>query len=129
MSLQDAAMRMEPRHGVVCDLQPDQGAWAPGLPAMPASGWHGRARPTRPSLAAEHARRPGPAGIPLPPPLWQALAEIGALLALARIIEPIYGSTEFLRLLLIVATSSSAVVFIAVYLLYLTSPSKDGKVL
>jgi hypothetical protein len=48
---------------------------------------------------------------------------------LARVIEPIYGSTEFLRLLLVVATASASIVFVAVYLLYLTSPSKDGKVL
>jgi len=59
----------------------------------------------------------------------KALAEIAALLLLARVIEPIYGSTEFLRLLLTVAVSSSAAVFVGVYLLYLVSPDKDGKVL
>ena len=59
----------------------------------------------------------------------KALAEIAALLLLARIIEPIYGSTEFLRLLLLLAASGGVVTFVAVYLLYLISPSKDGKVL
>lgn len=52
-----------------------------------------------------------------------------ALLLLARIIEPIYGSTEFLRLLLIVAVAGSTATFLGAYLFYLTSPYKDGAVL
>lgn len=59
----------------------------------------------------------------------KAIAEIVALLLLARVIEPIYGSTEFLRMLLVTSTASSTAIFVGVYILYLTSPSKDGDML
>ncbi len=68
---------------------------------------------------------------PQPPPLsqTQSVAEIAALLLLARLVEPIYGSTEFLRMVLVVASASGFAVFAGVYLLYLVAADKDGKVL
>lgn len=64
-----------------------------------------------------------------PPRTAQVLFAVAALLLLARIIEPIYGSTEFLRLLVVVATTSSTITFVGAYIFYLTSPDKDGSVL
>ncbi|GBF88880.1 hypothetical protein Rsub_01379 [Raphidocelis subcapitata] len=59
----------------------------------------------------------------------KALAEIASLLVLARVVEPVYGSTEFLRLLLLVAASTGAATFVGVYLFYLINTSKEGGIL
>lgn len=54
------------------------------------------------------------------------VAEIAAVLLLARAIEPVYGSTEFLKLVLLVDFSCCLATFITVYLIYLASPNKEG---
>lgn len=59
----------------------------------------------------------------------KALAEICALLALARLVEPVYGSAEFLRLVLVSAAGAGAATFAAAYVLYVASPAKDARVL
>lgn len=59
----------------------------------------------------------------------QALAEVAALLFMARAVEPIYGSTEMLRFIMVVALTSSVATFAVVYVIYLVSPLKEGTVL
>ncbi|KAI8463264.1 MAG: eukaryotic integral membrane protein-domain-containing protein [Monoraphidium minutum] len=59
----------------------------------------------------------------------ELLFSVASLLLLARVIEPIYGSTEFLRLLLVAALSASAATFVGSYVAYLASPDKDGSIL
>lgn len=82
---------------------------------------HTEHAPTAPTCLAH---RP-----PCPIPSPQLVFAVVALLLLARIIEPIYGSTEFLRLLLVVAGASCSLTFVGAYFLYLTSPDKDGSTL
>lgn len=41
----------------------------------------------------------------------------------------VYGSTEFLRYMLLLAAGGGAITFAGAYLVYLASPSKDGSVL
>ncbi len=48
---------------------------------------------------------------------------------LARIIEPIYGSMEFAKLVLLVDTCTSLATFVSAYLYYILSTAKTGAVL
>ena len=59
----------------------------------------------------------------------KALAEAAALLALARVVEPVYGSAEFLRLVGVAALGGGGATFVLAYVYYLASPAKDGRVL
>lgn len=53
-----------------------------------------------------------------------------SLLLLARIIEPVYGSTEFLKYILVVDLSSSFATFVMAYFVFMTAPySAKGKTL
>lgn len=53
-----------------------------------------------------------------------------SLLLLARVIEPVYGSTEFLKLILIVAFSSGLATFLIAYCIFLSAPAeRKGKTL
>lgn len=54
---------------------------------------------------------------------------MAALLLLARSIEPVYGSTEFLRLVGVLDLSGALATFFSVYVYYLASSAKTGKVL
>lgn len=60
----------------------------------------------------------------------QVLIAVMALLLLARIIEPVYGSTEFLKYILIVDVSSSFATFAMAYFVFMSAPySAKGKTL
>lgn len=60
----------------------------------------------------------------------QVLVAIVSLLLLARIIEPVYGSTEFLKYILVVDLISSLFTFIFAYIVFMTAPqSAKGKTL
>jgi hypothetical protein len=59
----------------------------------------------------------------------QVVAEVAAVLVLARIIEPIYGSMEFAKLVLLVDTCTSLATFVSAYLYYILSTAKTGAVL
>lgn len=53
-----------------------------------------------------------------------------SLLLLARIIEPVYGSTEFLKYILVVDLVSSTATFVVAYFVFMTAPySAKGKTL
>jgi membrane associated rhomboid family serine protease len=53
-----------------------------------------------------------------------------SLLLLARIIEPVYGSTEFLKFILVVELFSSIATFIVAYIVFMAAPySYKGKTL
>lgn len=45
-----------------------------------------------------------------------------SLLLLARIVEPVYGSTEFLKLILLTDIASSVGTFVMAYIIFLTAP-------
>jgi hypothetical protein len=55
--------------------------------------------------------------------------EVVSLLLLARVIEPIYGSTEFLKLILIVDVITSTLVVVAVYCAYAASQGAKARFL
>jgi hypothetical protein len=60
----------------------------------------------------------------------QVLLEIVCLLLLARVIEPVYGSTEFLKLILVVDFGASITTFIFAYVVFLSVPvGHKGKTL
>jgi len=98
-----------------------------GGPARPA--WLPRRAPRGPGspLALLASQRPA-SRFPGAPDL-QAAAEVAALLLLARSIEPVYGSTEFLRLVGVLDLSGALATFFSVYVYYLASSAKTGKVL
>jgi hypothetical protein len=53
-----------------------------------------------------------------------------SLLLLARIIEPVYGSTEFLKLILIVDFAASTATFCIAYIIFLSAPEdRKGRTL
>lgn len=55
---------------------------------------------------------------------------IVSLLLLARIIEPVYGSTEFLKLILIVDVVMCCGTFMLAYLIFITAPwDRKGRTL
>ncbi len=53
----------------------------------------------------------------------QVLVEVLGLLLLSRLVEPIYGSKEFLKFLVIVELLASTATFVAVYLAYAATMS------
>jgi hypothetical protein len=58
------------------------------------------------------------------------LVALVSLLLLARIIEPVYGSTEFLKYILVVDLCSSVATFVMAYFIFMTAPqSAKGKTL
>lgn len=60
----------------------------------------------------------------------QVLVAVVSLLLLARIIEPVYGSTEFLKYILVVDVSSSFATFVMAYFVFMSAPySAKGKTL
>jgi hypothetical protein len=59
----------------------------------------------------------------------QALAEVGALLLLARSIEPVYGSTELVKLIALINLFSGGLTFVGVYLIYIASPARSAALL
>lgn len=60
----------------------------------------------------------------------QVVLEVLALLLLARIIEPVYGSTEFLKLILVVDFGASLATFVLAYVIFLSVPAEfKGKTL
>jgi hypothetical protein len=55
---------------------------------------------------------------------------IMSLLLLARIIEPVYGSTEFLKLILVVDFAASTATFCIAYIIFLSAPhERKGRTL
>ena len=54
------------------------------------------------------------------------LLEIVSVLLLARIIEPIYGSTEFLKLVLLVDFFSCLLTFGGAYCIYAAAPGRQA---
>lgn len=68
------------------------------------------------------------AGFVTPNPL-KALLEVGLLLLLARIVEPIHGSTEVLRLVAASALFSGAATLALAYVLFAAAPSRNEAVL
>ena len=62
--------------------------------------------------------------------LVEALFSVGALLLLARLVEPVYGSTELLRFILVVDVSACAMTFIMAFLVFIFAPQEHkGKTL
>jgi hypothetical protein len=60
----------------------------------------------------------------------QVLVMMMSLLLLARIIEPVYGSTEFLKLVLIVDFAASTATFCIAYVIFLSAPEdRKGRTL
>lgn len=60
----------------------------------------------------------------------QVLVAIVSLLLLARVIEPVYGSTEFLKFILAVDLCSSLGTFVMAYIIFMTAPQlAKGKTL
>lgn len=60
----------------------------------------------------------------------EVLVMIMALLLLARIIEPVYGSTEFLKLILVVDFAASTATFCIAYIIFLSAPDdRKGRTL
>jgi hypothetical protein len=60
----------------------------------------------------------------------QVLVAIVSLLLLARVIEPVYGSTEFLKYILAVDLCSSLGTFVMAYIIFMTAPQlAKGKTL
>ena len=58
------------------------------------------------------------------------LVAVVSLLLLARIVEPVYGSTEFLKFILVVDLCSSLATFILAYFVFMTAPyNAKGKTL
>jgi membrane associated rhomboid family serine protease len=58
------------------------------------------------------------------------LVAVVSLLLLARLIEPVYGSTEFLKFVLFAELSASVATFVLAYLVFLGAPqSYKGKTL
>ena len=56
--------------------------------------------------------------------LVEALFSVGALLLLARLVEPVYGSTELLRFILVVDVSACAMTFIMAFLVLIFAPQE-----
>lgn len=58
------------------------------------------------------------------------LVAIVSLLLLARVIEPVYGSTEFLKYILVVDLCSCFATFVMAYFIFMTAPqTAKGKTL
>jgi hypothetical protein len=55
--------------------------------------------------------------------------EVVSLLLLARVIEPIYGSTEFLKLILLVDVITSVLTVVGVYCVFAASQGTRALVL
>lgn len=60
----------------------------------------------------------------------QVLVAVVSVLLLARVIEPVYGSTEFLKFILLVELLSSIITFVLAYVIFMTAPqAAKGKTL
>lgn len=60
----------------------------------------------------------------------QVLIMIISVPLLARIIEPVYGSTEFLKLILLVDVAASIGTFVLAYIIFIAAPAeRKGKTL
>lgn len=111
---QDAAMCVEPDHGWFRDHQHCGGE---------GEGKHAAAASTQPGcwLGLTPVRRLRP---------LQVLVAIVSLLLLARVIEPVYGSTEFLKYILVVDLCSCFATFVMAYFVFMTAPqAAKGKTL
>jgi membrane associated rhomboid family serine protease len=58
------------------------------------------------------------------------LGAIVSLLLLARVIEPVYGSTEFLKFILVAQLAAGTATFVLAYLVFILAPQQfKGKTL
>lgn len=66
---------------------------------------------------------------PIPPRSPQLAFEVVAVLLLTRLVEPVYGSKEFLKFLFIVDLSVNACVLAGAYLVFALGQDAEGDIL